>query len=450
MNSRVRIRTTGQAGSTEVLISSVADPNVQATLKLTTINATIQQVRLEGPSDFQLHVGQAVPIEVTAILSSGEVIPHAQYSSDLDLVTGSEYAAMVDGLGISALTPSPPNTPMAIGFFRGGGSASGTISVREMRLVNAQVRLGGNQSSSNDFKMPSGYQARLEVLGTFEDGTSRSLQFNQDYSVGLSGDPGFTFRPPGILAQPGPNQTATLNLDLPGTANDLAARVTSVDGSLLTSLNAEFENYPDDRRLLHAGQGYARELRVLADFPGLPQYRVSGFDPLTVNTAIASQGLSREGWPTLTPSISAGSDNVQLTLGGISTTLSGVSVNTPQSLAVSAVGKRPAGRLPLELGSHLSAGADLRLLGGRIRHPEPVSGFAHGCDRSLSEPGQGLHLQGPRRRSPRTSGPPGSRGNPAVRPGLGDHPESTPDILDAATQKNQPVASRLVIQQPCG
>lgn len=354
VNERVRIRTTGRAGNAEILIRSLADPSVKARLKLTTVDATIRQVRVEGPSDFQLYVGQAVPIEATAILSTGDLIPHVQYSSDLDLVTGSEYAAVVDGLGISALRASPPNTPIAIGFFRGGGSAAGTLSVREMQLVNAEIRLAGIANSTHDFKIPSGYQGRLEILGTFEDGTSRQLQFNQDYTVVLSGDPGFAFSAPGILSQPLVNQTATLQLDLPGTAHDLMARVRSVDGSLVTALSSEFANYPEDRRMLHLSQGYARELRVLADFPGLTGYRLSGLDPLTVNTAIASQGMSTNGWPTLTPTAAAGSGQVQITVGGISTTLSGVSVINPTSVTVSAVGKGQLTRLPLELGSHLS------------------------------------------------------------------------------------------------
>lgn len=354
VDERVRIRTTGRAGSADILIRSLADVGVRATLRLTTVDAGIQQLRLHGPSNFQLYVGQALPIEVTAILSNGMVIPHAEYSSDLDLVTGSEYAAVVDGLGITALQPSPPNTPIAIGFFGGGGTASGTLSVRPMRLLKVEVRVGDIPGTSNEFKMPAGYHARLEVLGTYEDGTTRQLQLNQDFAAGLSGDPGYALSPPGILTQPQADRTARLNLDLPGTANDMTARITSVDGSLVTGLQAEFENYPDDRRLLHSGQGYARELRVLADFPGLSRYRLSGLDPLTVHAAIASKGSSTGGWPTLTPTTAAGNGNVQLRLGGISTTLSEIAVVNPFSVVVSAVGRHPARRLPIELGSHLN------------------------------------------------------------------------------------------------
>lgn len=354
VNERVRIRTTGRPGSTEIAIHSVADPSVRAVLRLTTVEATIQRVSLEGANHFQLYVGQALSIEASALLSSGDLIPHAQYSSDLDVVTGTEYAAVVDGQGITALQASPPNLPIAIGFLRGGGTAAATLSVREMQLVQAEVRLGDLASSSGDFKIPSGYQARLEILGTFEDGSSRPLQLNQDYRASLSGDAGFSLSAPGLLSQPRANRMATLNLDLPGTAYDVSARVTSVDGSLISGLRAEFENYPDDRRLVHSDQGYAREVRVLADFPGLTGYRASGFDSLSLDSPVAGQGRSPAGWPTLTPTTSSGSGSVQVSLGGASTTLPGVSVHNPQAIAVSALGRRPAARLPIELGSRLS------------------------------------------------------------------------------------------------
>jgi len=360
VNERVRIRTTGKAGSAEINIHLVADPSVQATLRLTTVDATIQQVRVEGSTTFDVYVGQGVPLEVTAVLSSGDVVPHAQYSSDLDVVTGSEFAAVVDGVGLSALKPSPPNTPIAIGFFRGGGTAAGTISVRPMQLVSAQMQLAGNDSPSHDFTVPDGYNSLLELLGTFEDGTSRRLKLDQDYFLTLSGDPGFTFADPGYLSQPLEGKTANLQInlrdDIDGSLGrpdgvDIAARATTVDGDLVTNLSADFENYPEDQRLLST---YARELRVLADFPGLPHYRVSGFDALSLSAPFAAQGISTTGWPTLKATTSSGGGDVQLGLDGITTQLGSVSVVTPQVLAVGVLGKRLAGRISIELGQHLS------------------------------------------------------------------------------------------------
>ena len=361
VNERVRIRTTGKAGSADITIHSLADPSVQATLKLTTVDATIQQVRVEGPTAFDVYTGQVVPLEVTAVLSSGEVVPHAQYSSDLDVVKGSEFAAIVDGLGISPLKASPRNTPIAIGFFRGGGTAAGTISVRTMQLVDARVLLGGNDSPSNDFRVPAGHKAMLEVVGTFEDGTTRHLKFNQDYWLRLSGETGFTFTAPGYLSQPFEARSTTLQInlrdDIDGSLSrpdgiDLTAQATSVNGSPITSLSAHFENYAEDQRLLVGG--YARELRVLADFPGLPHYRVSGFDALSLSAPFAVQGLSSAGWPTLRATSSGGTGDVQLVLGGFATRLESVSVVTPLVVTITAVGRRLAERLPVELGQHLS------------------------------------------------------------------------------------------------
>lgn len=363
VNERVRIQTTDHEGSAEITIHYRKDPSVQARLKLTTLDATLQQIQVEGPTNFDAYVGQALPLEVTAAMSSGDLIPRAQASSDLDLVTGTEYAAIVDGLGISALKPSPPKTPIAIGFGRGGGKARGSISVRSLQLVKVELRLGGNPSPSQDFVIPSGYRSVLEVVGTFEDGTSKQLQVGQDYWLTLAGDAGFTFPTPGTLSQPLAGQTATLKINLRDEIDgsfgrsdgvDLSGRVTTVDGSRLQSLSANFENYPEDQRLLFVGQGYARELRVLADFPGLKQYRVSGFEPIWTSASFATRGLSRAGWPTLKAATASGSGPVQLGLAGRATRIKSVSVVEPKFLSVSALGKRLAERIPLELGQHLA------------------------------------------------------------------------------------------------
>lgn len=353
VNERVRICTTGRPGRADIRLHWVADSSVQTTLRLTTVDATIEQVRVEGPSDYHLYAGQALAIEATALLSNGEVTPHVQYSSDLDILSGSKYATVVDGVGIAALQPSPPNTPITIGFVQGGGTAAGTISVRKMEVKSVQLLVGGKGSLGNVFKIPSGYEAHFEVIGTFEDGTSRQLQLNQDYSVALSGDPGFSLAAPGFLTQPFKDQQARLLVDIHDSPIDISADVLSVEGSRVTNLSVDFANYPDDRRLLYAGQGYAREVRVLADFPGLPQYRVSGRDPLAVNATVVVQGGSRRGWPTLRPASWTGSGDVRLRLGETFATLPAVSVVTPQRLSVAAVGKGAVERLPMELGSHL-------------------------------------------------------------------------------------------------
>jgi len=354
VNERVRICTTGKPGKADISLHCVADSSVQTSLQLTTVDATIEQVWVDGPSDFPLYAGQALAIEGTALLSNGELIPHVQYSSDLDILRGSQYATVVDGLGIVALQPSPPNTPISIGFVQGGGTAAGTISVRKMEIKGVQLFLGGKGSPDNVFKIPGGYQANLEVVGTYEDGTSRPLTLNQDYSVALSGDPGFRLGAPGFLTQPLEGQWARLSIDIHDSPVDISAQVFTVDGSRSTNLSVEFANYPDDRRLLYGGQGYAREVRVLADFPGLPRYRVSGRDPLVVNASVVAQGCSRSGWPTLRPARWPGSGDVRLRLGGTSATLPAVSVVTPRRLSVAAVGKRAVERLPMELGTHLS------------------------------------------------------------------------------------------------
>ena len=283
VNQRVRVRTTDLAGSSEISLALLEDPAVRALFRLTTVDAAVNQVKLDGPDHFELFVGQSIPIEATAVLTSGHVIPHAQYSSDLDLLQGAQYAAVVDGLGVTALQPSPSRTPITIGFARAGGQANGTLSVRPRQLVDVQLSLGGLPEASQGFLIPSGFQARLEALGTFEDGSRRRLQLGSDFSVRLTGDAGFLCTPPGFLSQPLPQRTTSLQLQFHDRL--LETNVTTVDGSAPLRLSADFANYPEDRHLLLGARSYARELRVLADFTGLVQYRVSSLDGLTSSRA---------------------------------------------------------------------------------------------------------------------------------------------------------------------
>lgn len=362
VNERVRIRTTRTPGRADIRIQAVSDPAAQTTVKLTTVDASIQSVSLAGPTTFELYVGQGVDIDATAVLSTGDVIPHAEYSSDLDVVTGSEFAAVVDGQGLVALQAAPAGTPINIGFLRGGGAAAGLLSVREMQLAGVDVRLGGLESDGNRFTIPSGYHAVLEVLGTFEDGTVRLLQVNRDYTVATVGDNSFQFTPGevnGTLSQPVAGRTGGLRIDLRDDIDDILTQAievqaTTVEGSRVTGLRAEFENFREDNRLVYLGQGYARALRVVADFPGLSGYRVSGLDPLEVSASFASPGRARTGWPTLTPTIPNGAVEVELGLQGSRVGLPGVAAVTPRVLTVAALGKHPVARLPIEMGSHVA------------------------------------------------------------------------------------------------
>ncbi len=288
VNERVRIRTTGQPGTATITIQSLTDPSVQAVVQLTTIDAEIAEVRLAGPQDFALHVGQTIPLEATVVLSTGHVIPHAHYSADLDVVTGRANATMLDGSGLTALheTPGSPSqrVPLALGFLRGGATAHCTLTVRPPKVTGVRIRLGGLPAP---YRIPAGYHALLEVEATYEDDTRRLLKLNEDYTA-----PGVT--PPGYFVQPHPGQTTHLQLTIPGQPPQ-ELTVTTVDASRVTGLTAQFAHYPQDNRLL---PGFSRELRVLADFPALKGYRLSAADPL----AGAALGKSSAGWPTLAAS----------------------------------------------------------------------------------------------------------------------------------------------------
>lgn len=63
--------------------------------------------------------------------SGGEVIPQAEYSSDLEVLRGGEYATLVDGLGLVALRPTPGEIPITLGFSQYGAVASATLTARK-------------------------------------------------------------------------------------------------------------------------------------------------------------------------------------------------------------------------------------------------------------------------------------------------------------------------------
>ena len=104
VDSRIRIRT-GRPGTSTITIHSTANPNIRVSPSLTVVKATIEEVQVVGDRGFELFVGETRPLEATARLSTGQVIPHCEYSSDLDVVLGEEFATLVDGLGIAGLRP---------------------------------------------------------------------------------------------------------------------------------------------------------------------------------------------------------------------------------------------------------------------------------------------------------------------------------------------------------
>jgi hypothetical protein len=364
VDSRVRIRT-GRPGTTTITIRTAADPRVQVSLELTVVEATVDNVQIVGDSEFDLTVGESRHLEATARLSTGHAIPHCEYSSDLDVVTGHEFATMVDGLGLAALRPCPPGIPIAIGFWRGGATAPGRLWVRPAHLTRVELSLGGKTWESQELTMPSGSRAVLEVVGTFHDGSTRPLEEGREYTVSLRGEAGYRFHRSGTtngyLTQAAAGRSTELAIDLREDlqgklhsveGRDLAARVTTIDGSALRALAAAFARYPEDHRLL--APGYARELNIRADFADLPGYRVSAFDNLSL-ASDSGMGCrlapSANGWPALGGAQSEkGGGILELRWGNVSANLAGVSVVVPERLEITPWGEP----LSIELGGSLS------------------------------------------------------------------------------------------------
>ena len=361
VDGRVRLRT-GRPGKATITIRSTADPKIQTHLELTVVDATVVEVQVAGMEEFELTKGETQHLEVTARLSTGEVIPHCEYSSDLDVLTGDEFAVLVDGLGLVALRPCPPGTPITIGFSRGGATAKGRLWVRESGLSHVEISLGGKVAErDNELLMPSGARAVLEVIGTFHDGWTRPLVEGREYTVSLPGDNGYKFHRAGAtngyLTQATAGRSAELAIDLRESlegkqhrldGRDLTARVTTVEGTELGELSVDFAHYPDDHRLL--APGYARELSVLANFAALAGYRVSAFDfPLLVGNE-GRLDVSARGWPSLSGGVEGETRRLELRWKNGSAQLAGITVVNPRRLEVTPWGEP----LWLELGGSLT------------------------------------------------------------------------------------------------
>ncbi len=358
VDERVRI-TTGEAGQAVISLRHRTQPTLTTKLSLRAVEESVREVRLKGETSFSLPVGGSTSIEVEAVLAGGEVIPHAEYSSDLEVLQGGEYATFVDGLGLVTLRPTSGEVPITVGFFQRGAVASAVLSVREVPIMDLDFRLGG--LSGSPLLFPIGYRSLLEVFAIYEDGSRKALEHGADYAVFV--DDGFTFQSGGsangCLFAAGAEREATLQIRLlEATArrserNEFRVEVRSVEAGPPRGFKANFAYYPEDPRLLLApdGSGYCRELKLEVDFPRLSGYRLSALDSVELDSKkVGVLERSANGWPVLEARRSGLDDRVVFKLPtGLSASLP-ICSGKAKGLRIGYPGARGERRLNLELG----------------------------------------------------------------------------------------------------
>lgn len=106
-------------------------PGVSVQLRLNTVDETVSEIRFKSETNFSLRVGDSAPVELEAVLSDGSVIPHLEYSSDLELLQGTEFAYFEDGQGLVGLRPTPGRISITGGIAGQNAVASATLEVLE-------------------------------------------------------------------------------------------------------------------------------------------------------------------------------------------------------------------------------------------------------------------------------------------------------------------------------
>jgi hypothetical protein len=362
--------TTGVAGAATITVRYNADPSISASAAVTTVNATIDEV-LISEDEFDMYISQGIPLQATAELSTGQVIPNAQNSPDFDVLVGSDFATVVGGeLRALEITSAFPFTSTAIsfGFITGGDTAAGTLTVREVQLTGVQVRIGGITDDENDFLIPQGRPALFEAIGTFEDGSSRPLQVGEEYEIVLGGAGGVTTVEPGTVnpyldspaGTPGETKTYTVDLleDIAGALADPTGDMTLIDGTP-TALTVDFANYPDDHRLLTPDESdkFDRVVNARANFAGLTGFRISGFDILNLTDSgtinVNGPDTSIDGWPTIACD-NVGSDDIVFGYASTSATLEDITVLIPDVVTTRPQGEGSFNTLFVAVGDRLT------------------------------------------------------------------------------------------------
>lgn len=360
--------TTNEVGTATVTVTANADPSITATSVITTVAGTIDSVSVSEDT-FDLYISQAVPIQATAELSTGQTLTNIQFSPDFDVVVGQSSAAVVDGelraLEITTLFPYQ-SIPIAFGMTTGGTSFPATLTVREVQLTGVDILIGGLPGDgAGNYRIPAGRIAMFEVIGQWEDGSSRPLQDGEEYEFAVA-DPGLIEDNNGDVngridartALAGTSSAFSVNLldEIAGDLTEPTGTVT-VAANTPTALRVAFLNYPDDHRLLtpDGSDKYDRELDVRVDFGTLIGFRVSDYDELSVETSgMNGPDRSIQGWPTIASDIQGSYEEVQFTYGPLTATIDDVQVLIPERFSLEPVGQGAGNTFFARTGSWLA------------------------------------------------------------------------------------------------
>ncbi len=361
--------TTGAVGTSTVTVTANVDPSITATSVITTVAGTIDSVSVSEDT-FDLYISQGVPIQATAELSTGQTLTNIQFSPDFDVVSGESSAAVVDGelRALEITSPLPYQAvPIAFGMTTGGATPSlATLTVREVQLTSVDILIGGLPGDgAGNYQIPAGRYAIFEVIGHWEDGSSRPLRDGEEYEFMVT-NPDLAENSGGVvngaidaeLAGAGDTSPFSVNLldEIQGDLTDPTGNLLVVDGTP-TALRVAFLNYPDDHRLLtpDGSDKYDRELDVRADFGSLVGFRISDYDALDVDTSgINGPDRAITGWPTIASSVVGSYDEVEFTYDSLTAVIEDVQVLTPDRFAIEPGGQGLDNRFFARVGTWLS------------------------------------------------------------------------------------------------
>lgn len=168
--------------------------NINGNTSTATMNVTVGAITVDSltvtPSPVVLKPGQVQPFVVVANLSNATTVDVSDFTG-LMIVAASAPSSMdvdivANGKQVVAVSPTPDPVPPAtlgepatVTFTFAGQSAVVNVNVLREFLTSVEYRFAGNTIQNQTVNLPRGYVGVFEVIGTFNTGTVRRLNFNE-------------------------------------------------------------------------------------------------------------------------------------------------------------------------------------------------------------------------------------------------------------------------------
>lgn len=168
--------------------------NINGNTATATMNVTVGAITVDSltvtPNPVVLKPGQVQPFVIVANLSNATTVDVSDFAGLTIVAANAPSSADVDivanGKQVVAVSPTPDPVPPAtlgepatVTFTFAGQSAVVNVNVLREFLTSVEYRFAGNTIQNQTVNLPRGYVGVFEVIGTFNTGTVRRLNFNE-------------------------------------------------------------------------------------------------------------------------------------------------------------------------------------------------------------------------------------------------------------------------------